>query len=196
MVPDALVHALPLNGRSFLALTSLTAGFTGNSIAPSPQGQIYWSNNVIVDGASHFSSGAGRRDVTPEAGSTAFAKCKCSRVSFRRIREALATVTPRHEFGHEHAAQFGVSVRPVRRVERSTGVHTAAAAVLSERFGGTMGGPVIKDRTHFSSVTRGTSYAAARSSRRRSRTKRKPRTRRTKSCSSSRSITRSAGVIC
>jgi hypothetical protein len=33
----------------------LTPGFTGNPNAPSPNGQIYWSNNVIVDGASHYS---------------------------------------------------------------------------------------------------------------------------------------------
>src|SRR6185369_4889479 len=51
MMSDSLVHTLPLVGRNFMTLTSLTAGFTGNAIAPSPQGQIYWSNNVIVDGA-------------------------------------------------------------------------------------------------------------------------------------------------
>src|SRR6185295_16374098 len=58
-VGEALVHALPLVGRDYLALASLTAGFTGSSIAPSPQGQIYWSNNVLVDGASAFSKWRG-----------------------------------------------------------------------------------------------------------------------------------------
>ena len=54
-----MLHALPLVSRDFMALTSLTAGFTGNPTAPSPLGQIYWSNNVLVDGASHFSKWRG-----------------------------------------------------------------------------------------------------------------------------------------
>ena len=54
-VSDRLVHSLPLVGRNFLPLASLAAGFTGNANFPSPQGQIYWTNNVLVDGASHFS---------------------------------------------------------------------------------------------------------------------------------------------
>src|SRR6185295_14567869 len=29
--------------------------FTGHPNFPSPQGQMFWSNNVLVDGASHFS---------------------------------------------------------------------------------------------------------------------------------------------
>ena len=54
-IQDRLVHALPLFGRDFIALSLLTPGFTGNPVAPSPNGQIYWTNNIIVDGASHFS---------------------------------------------------------------------------------------------------------------------------------------------
>src|ERR1051325_769045 len=54
-VPEHLVRALPLDGRNFIPLASLAAGFTGNPNYPSPQGQVFWSNNVVVDGASHFS---------------------------------------------------------------------------------------------------------------------------------------------
>ena len=54
-VSEQLVHSLPLVGRNFIPLVTLTAGFTGNPNFPSPQGQIYWTNNIVVDGASHFS---------------------------------------------------------------------------------------------------------------------------------------------
>src|SRR6266540_2537674 len=54
-VSDQLVHSVPLVGRNFLSLAALAAGFTGNPNFPSPQGQIFWTNNVLVDGASHFS---------------------------------------------------------------------------------------------------------------------------------------------
>src|SRR4029078_10121844 len=50
-----LVPPLPLVGRNFLPLASLAAGFTGNTLFPNPQGQNYSTNNVLVDGASHFS---------------------------------------------------------------------------------------------------------------------------------------------
>ena len=54
-VNEPLVRTLPLLGRNFIHLASLTAGFTGNPSFPSPQGQVFWANNVLVDGASHFS---------------------------------------------------------------------------------------------------------------------------------------------
>src|SRR5205823_10881251 len=54
-VNEELVRTLPLIGRNFIHLASLAAGFTGNPSFPSPQGQIFWANNVLVDGASHFS---------------------------------------------------------------------------------------------------------------------------------------------
>lgn len=54
-ISDRLAHSIPLIGRDFIALSTLTPGFSGNPVAPSPNGQIYWSHNVLVDGASHFS---------------------------------------------------------------------------------------------------------------------------------------------
>jgi hypothetical protein len=58
-VSEELIQSLPLFSRNFVPLVSLAAGFTGNPDFPSPQGQMYWSNNVLVDGASHFSKWRG-----------------------------------------------------------------------------------------------------------------------------------------
>src|SRR4029077_5497552 len=54
-VNEQLTHSLPLIGRNFLSLATLPPGFTGNPNFLKPQGQNYWTNNIIVDGASHFS---------------------------------------------------------------------------------------------------------------------------------------------
>ena len=52
---DELIHSLPLLQRNFIQLVSLAGGFSGPSDFPSPQGQRYWANNVVVDGATNFS---------------------------------------------------------------------------------------------------------------------------------------------
>jgi carboxypeptidase family protein/TonB-dependent receptor-like protein len=152
LVPDALVHSLPLNGRSFMALTSLTAGFTGSSVAPSPQGQIYWSNNVVVDGASHFSKWRGA------------ARTFYSGYGLDSIREVQVLTS-------QFSAEFGEALATVTIALTNSGTNTLRSSAFifgqagplndrpaftprrppfsSERFGGTSGGPVIRDRTHF-----------------------------------------------
>jgi hypothetical protein len=152
LVPDALVHSLPLNGRNFLALTSLTAGFTGNQLAPSPQGQIYWSNNVMVDGASHFSKWRGA------------ARTFYSGYGLDSIREVQVLTS-------QFSAEFGESLASVTLALTNSGTNTLHSSAFlygqggvlndrpaftperppfsSERFGGTSGGPLVKDQTHF-----------------------------------------------
>src|SRR5262245_33541356 len=152
MMPDSLVHSLPLVGRNFLTVTSLTAGFTGNPIAPSPQGQIYWSNNVIVDGASHFSKWRG-------AARTFYAG-----YGLDSIREVQVLTS-------QFSAEFGEALATVTLAVTNSGTNTLRSSAFlfgqagalndrpafiprkppfaSERFGGTVGGPLIKDRTHF-----------------------------------------------
>ena len=152
MVSDSLVHTLPLVGRNFLALTSLTAGFTGNAIAPSPQGQIYWSNNVIVDGASHFSKWRGA------------ARTFYSGYGLESIREVQVLTS-------QFSAEYGEALATVTLAVTNSGTNTLRGSAFvfgqagflndrpaftprrppfsTERFGGTVGGPVMRDRTHF-----------------------------------------------
>ena len=54
-ISEELVHSLPLAGRDFSASPAWPPVSPAIRNYPSPQGQIFWSNNVLVDGASHFS---------------------------------------------------------------------------------------------------------------------------------------------
>jgi outer membrane receptor protein involved in Fe transport len=152
MIGSALVHALPLVSRDFLAVTSLTAGFTGSAIAPSPEGQIYWSNNVLVDGASHFSKWRGA------------ARTFYSGYGLESIREVQVLTS-------QFSAEYGEALATVTLAVTNSGTNTLRGSALlfaqdsalndrpaftpvkprfsSLRFGGTTGGPIIKDRTHF-----------------------------------------------
>ncbi len=153
-ISDHLVHTLPLAGRNFLPLASLAAGFTGNPNFPSPQGQIYWTNNVLVDGASHFSkwrsaprtfySGYGLESI------------KEVRVLTNRFSaeygEALATVTS------AVTKSGGDSLRGSALLFFQNSALNAPPEFApgnppggSQQYGFTLGGPLVKDtqRTHF-----------------------------------------------
>jgi len=152
MIGDALVHSLPLASRDFLALTSLTAGFTGKADAPSPEGQIYWSNNVLVDGASHFSKWRG-------AARTFYAG-----YGLESVRDVQVLTS-------QFSAEYGEALATVTLAVTKSGTDTMRGSALlfaqhsvlndipaftptkppssSERFGGTLGGPIKIDRTHF-----------------------------------------------
>jgi carboxypeptidase family protein/TonB-dependent receptor-like protein len=151
-VSDNLVHTLPLVGRNFIPLASLAAGFTGNPNYPSPQGQIYWSNNVLVDGASHFSKWR-------SAPRTFY-----SGYSLESIKEI-------HVLTNRFSAEYGEALATVTSAVTKAGDDQFRGSVLlfvqdaslnappefspinppssTERYGVTLGGPIEKTRTHF-----------------------------------------------
>ncbi len=151
-IPDRLAHSVPLIGRDFIALASLTPGFTGNPIAPSPNGQIYWANNVLVDGASHFSKWRSA------------ARTFYSGYSLETIQEVQvqnSRFTP--EFGEAMAAVTTAVTRSGTNERHGSVLLFGQAGALNDqpafapeklggttsRFGATMGGPVTRDRTFF-----------------------------------------------
>jgi outer membrane receptor protein involved in Fe transport len=151
-VSERLVHTLPLIGRDFLSLASLTAGFTGNPNYPSPQGQVFWSNNVLVDGASHFSKWRSA------------ARTFYSGYSLESIKEVqVLTSQFSAEFGEALATVTSAVTNSGTNELRGTGLLFVQDDVLndtpafthvkppssSQRFGATLGGPVVMDRTHF-----------------------------------------------
>jgi len=58
-IAESLVRDLPVADRGFLPLASMAPGFTGRPDFPDSQGQHYWANNIVVDGASDFSKWRG-----------------------------------------------------------------------------------------------------------------------------------------
>lgn len=153
-VSEQLVHTVPLFGRNFLSLAALTAGFTGNRDVPSPQGQYYWTNNVLVDGASHFS----KWRSAPRAFYAGYGleSIKEVRVLTNRFSaeygDALATVTTAltKSGGDEYR---GSALLYVQNSALNAPPQFAAGDPPSntERFGFTFGGPLTRnnDRTHF-----------------------------------------------
>jgi hypothetical protein len=151
-VSEELVHSLPLAGRDFLSLASLTAGFTGNPNYPSPQGQVFWSNNVLVDGASHFSKWrSAARTFYSGYSLESIKEVQVLTSQFSaEFGEALATVTSAvTNSGTNDLRGSGflfVQDDALNDIPAFTSVKPESSA---QRFGGSLGGPLIKDQTHF-----------------------------------------------
>lgn len=151
-ISERLAHNLPLIGRDFIALASFTPGFTGNPIAPSPNGQIYWTNNVLVDGSSHFSKWRSA------------ARTFYSGYSLEAIQEVQvlnSRFTP--EFGEAMASVTSAVTRSGTNERHGSVLVFGQAGVLNDqpafapdklhgvttRFGATLGGPIRRDRTFY-----------------------------------------------
>ena len=150
-VGETLIRALPLFGRDFVQLTALAAGFTGNPDFPSPQGQIYWTHNVLVDGAGHFSKWRG----APRAFYSGY---------------GLESIKEVQVFTNLFSAEYGEALASVTSVVTKSGTNVWHGSALlfahddafdgapvfaaakpgdgSLQYGFSLGGPVVRDRTH------------------------------------------------
>jgi outer membrane receptor protein involved in Fe transport len=151
-VTDQLAHTLPLQERNFIPLASLAAGFTGNPNYPSPQGQTYWSNNVIVDGASHFSkwrsaprsfySGYGLESIKD-------VQVLTNRFS-AEYGEALATVTSAvTRAGDDRFRGSALLFVQDSAMNEPPVFSPINPPSDSQRAGVTLGGPIVRGETHF-----------------------------------------------
>lgn len=152
VVSERLVHALPLQGRGFVQLASLAAGFTGNPSFPNAQGQIFWSNNVLVDGASHFSKWrSAPRTFYSGYGLESIKQVQVLTNRFSaEFGESLAAVTS--AVTKAGTNQFrGTALLFLQHHALNAQPEFAAAKPpsASQQFGVTLGGPLMKDRTHF-----------------------------------------------
>ncbi len=152
IVSETLVQALPLAGRDFITLAQLTPGFTGNPNYPNALGQIYWANNVTVDGASHYSKSRGA------------ARTFYSGYPLGAIKEVQVLTS-------QYSAEYGESLASITSAVTNSGTNTVHGSMLIfgqqtifndipaftplrspfglQRFGVTLGGPLVKDRTHY-----------------------------------------------
>jgi hypothetical protein len=157
-VNEPLVRTLPLLGRNFIHLASLTAGFTGNPSFPSPQGQVFWANNVLVDGASHFSKWrSAARTFNAGYGLESIKEVQVLANRFSaEFGEALATVTSAvtkagtNEFrgaGLLFVQDDALNATPIFAIRKPP--------LSAQQFGFTLGGPFVKNQTHFFSSYEG-----------------------------------------
>jgi len=86
MVPDALCARAAARSRNFLELDVADRWLTAIGWPPSPNGQIYWSNNVIVDGASHFRVAGGGADVYSGYALESIREVRCHQSVFGGVR--------------------------------------------------------------------------------------------------------------
>jgi outer membrane receptor protein involved in Fe transport len=151
-IDEQMARALPLFGRNFLQLASLAAGFTGTPDYPDPQGQRYWANNVLVDGASHFSKWRGAaRAFYSGYGLESIREVRVLTNAFSaEYGDALASITSAitkagtNEW-HGSALIFGrgsaLNARPA--------LADRTPPAQGQQFGATLGGPLVRGRTHF-----------------------------------------------
>ena len=157
-VNEPLVRTLPLLGRNFIHLASLTAGFTGNPSFPSPQGQVFWANNVLVDGASHFSKWrSAARTFNAGYGLESIKEVQVLANRFSaEFGEALATVTSAvTKAGTNEFRGAGLLFVQDDALNATPTFAIRKPPLSAQQFGFTLGGPFVKDRTHFFSSYEG-----------------------------------------
>ena len=151
-IDESLVHALPVPGRGFLPLASLAPGFTGHPNFPNPQGQMYWANNVVVDGASHFSKWRSA------------ARSFSSGVPLEAVSQVqVLTGMFSAEFGESLASLTSVRTKAGTNAWHGSALVFARDAALDapppfstrkppgggQQSGFSLGGPLAANRTHF-----------------------------------------------
>ena len=151
-VTEQLAHTLPLAGRNFIPLAMLAAGFTGNPNYPTPQGQQYWTNNVIVDGASHFSKWrSAPRTFYSGYGLESIREVRVLTNRFSaEYGDALATVTTAvTRAGTDQLHGTGLFFLQDDTLYATPVFASVTPPAGTERYGITLGGPIARQRTHF-----------------------------------------------
>src|SRR5207244_297898 len=148
----SLVRALPLSGRSFVQLSSLAAAFTGNPNFPTPHGQSNATNNVLVDGVSHFSKWRSA------------ARAFSAGYGLESIREVQVLTNPvSAELGEGLGAITNAVTKAGTNQFRGSTVFFVQNEALNAKpefttrkppagerqYGFTLGGPLVMDRTVF-----------------------------------------------
>jgi len=161
------IDAIPLSGRDFNSLLAVTPGVTrepgGGFIAVSIAGLRHTSNNYMIDGISNNDRYYGD-SVMNQVG---ILGVPATLVPMDAIAEFTIQQTPSAEFGVKGGAAINVVMKagtnqphgtayyfrhdkwtdsPNFFVERSGGDTTD---VKNQQYGGTFGGPIVKDKTFF-----------------------------------------------
>jgi hypothetical protein len=150
-VDEYLVRALPVSGRGFMPLASLAAGFSGHPDFPNPLGQLYWTNNVLVDGASHFSKwrSAARSfssGVPLEAVNQVQVLTGLFSAEFGEGLASVTSVTTKAGTNEWHGSAL-VFARDAA-LDAAPAFSTGKPPGEGQQYGFSLGGPLALDRTH------------------------------------------------
>src|SRR5206468_671836 len=150
-INERLAHSLPLVGRNFIPLATLAAGFTGNPNYPSPQGQMYWTNNIVVDGASHFSKWrSAARTLYSGYGLESIKEVRVLNRYSAEYGESLATITSAvTKAGTNDLRGSALFFYQGQSLSATPAFAQITPPGNAERYGVTLGGPIARDRTHF-----------------------------------------------
>ena len=149
---------LPLNGRHFYDLTGLTAGVTGgastiNSYNFSVNGQREFANSIQIDGVESTTNRTEDITVTPSVDAVEEFKVSTSAYSAEFGRAAGGVVSIQTKSGtnafHGSGYEF---FRPNFTTAKSYGflaTQEPASTLKQHNYGGTIGGPIIKNKMFF-----------------------------------------------
>jgi len=148
---------LPLLGRHFYDLTSMTAGVvsinTTNTFGFQVNGQREYANSIQVDGIESTTNRTQDITVTPSVDSVQEFKVDTSAFSAEFGRSAGAEVMIQTKAGsnqwHGDLYEF---FRPNFTTARNygfLGIKTPPSTLKQHNYGGTLGGPIRRDKTFF-----------------------------------------------
>ena len=166
-VDTARITELPLSGRDFNSLLAVTPGVQrepgGGFIAVSISGMRHTSNNYMIDGISNNDRYYGD-SVMNQVG---ILGVPATLVPMDAIAEFTIQQTPSAEFGVKGGAAINVVMKAGTNQPHGTGYYFRhdkwtdspnffvkrsggdATDVKNQQYGGTFGGPIVKDKTFF-----------------------------------------------
>lgn len=149
---------LPLLGRTFYDLTALSAGVTTaggsiNAFSYSIGGQREYANSIQIDGVEATTNRSGDITAVPSVDSVEEFKVSTSGYDAEFGRSAGGVVSIQTKSGtnrfHGSAYEF---FRPNFTTAKNfgfNGEYVAPSILKQHNYGGTFGGPIVKDKTFF-----------------------------------------------
>jgi hypothetical protein len=162
---------LPLLGRTFTDLTALTAGVTAgagntNSFNFSINGQREYANSVQIDGVESTTNRTQDITVTPSVDSVEEFKVATSAYAaeFGRAAGGVVSIQTRSGTNAFHGSAYEF-FRPNFTAAKQYGIdgnYEPPSTLKQHNYGGTFGGPIVKNKTFFfvsyEGVSKNTAY--------------------------------------
>jgi hypothetical protein len=157
VVETKRITDLPLLGRNFLDLTRLSTGVTsgqgGNNTNIAVNGQREFANSIVVDGVEVSANRNNDTSLRPSVDSVQEFKIQTSAYAPEFGKASGAVVTIQTNSGsntfHGSAYEFYRPGATAARNFNFTTVPQDAPKLKQHNFGGTLGGPIFKNKTFF-----------------------------------------------